>query len=50
MGYVKVPNPDAEDGMWKLGGRRQTIYGRTDLSPKEQLSATVAVLRQAGIS
>jgi hypothetical protein len=28
-GYVKVPNPDADDGLWKQGNRRQTFYGRT---------------------
>jgi hypothetical protein len=44
-----VPNPNAEDGLWKLGGRRQTIYGRTDLSPKEQLDAAVAALKTGGL-
>jgi hypothetical protein len=39
-GYVKVLNPDAADGLWKLGNRRQTIYGRADLTPKEQQRAT----------
>jgi hypothetical protein len=46
-GYVKVLNPDAEDGLWKLEGRRQVIYGRADLSPKEQLAAVLSQLAQA---
>jgi hypothetical protein len=48
-GYVKVPNPDADDGLWKAGDRRQTIYGRTDLSPKEQLSAVITALNQGAL-
>ena len=45
-GYVKVLNPDADDGLWKQGNRRQTIYGRTDLSPKERLNAVITALKQ----
>ena len=40
-GYAKIRNPDADDGLWKLGGRRQVIYGREILTPKEQLAAAV---------
>jgi hypothetical protein len=30
-GYVPVRNRDAKDGLWKIGGKRQVIYGRSDL-------------------
>ena len=39
-GYVPVRNPNADDGLWKLQGRRQVVYARTDLSPGAQLAAT----------
>jgi hypothetical protein len=39
-GYVAVRNPDAEsDGQWKIEGRRQTLYGKTDLSSDQRLAA-----------
>ncbi len=30
-GYTTVRNPDAEDGLWRLHGRRQVIYARNTL-------------------
>jgi len=39
LGYVGVKNPDIKDGRWKIGGARQTVYVRTNLSPKERLEA-----------
>jgi hypothetical protein len=38
-GYVKVRNPDAEDGLWRIAGKRQAIYARADLSLRDQLAA-----------
>jgi Family of unknown function (DUF5906) len=38
-GYTQVRNPDAEDGLWRLKGRRQAIYGRNNLSFADRLSA-----------
>ena len=35
-GYVAVRNPGASDGLWKLEGRRQTLYGKTDLAAKQR--------------
>src|SRR5256885_5563179 len=26
VGYVPVRNPDAKDGLWKVGGRRMVVY------------------------
>jgi hypothetical protein len=37
-GYVPVRNPDANDGLWKIGDRRQAVYTRADLSPKNQMA------------
>ena len=36
-GYVPVRNPDADDGLWKIAGRRQAIYGRKTATPAEQI-------------
>jgi hypothetical protein len=48
-GYVTVRNPDDKhDGQWKIGGRRQTVYGRSDLSPREQRDAITRFLRSGG--
>ena len=30
-GYVSVRNPDAKDGVWKIQGMRQWVYGRAEL-------------------
>jgi hypothetical protein len=30
-GYASVRNPDAKDGKWRVGGKRQMIYGKRDL-------------------
>jgi isopentenyl diphosphate isomerase/L-lactate dehydrogenase-like FMN-dependent dehydrogenase len=38
-GYTPVRNPDAEDGLWRLKGRRQAIYARNNLSFADRLSA-----------
>ena len=38
VGYVLVPNPDDHhDGHWKIDGRRQAVYGRSDIPAKERL-------------
>jgi hypothetical protein len=38
-GYAAVRNPDAKDGLWVIGGRRQVVYGRKDVPPGEQFRA-----------
>jgi hypothetical protein len=46
-GYVACRNLDAQDGLWKIHGRRQALYARTDLAPADQLGAARAyVARQ----
>lgn len=44
-GYVPVRNPDAESGLWRIGGERQVIYGRTQLSLSEQIRAARELVR-----
>jgi Family of unknown function (DUF5906) len=38
-GYVQVPNDAAQDGLWKIKGKRQVIYARNDLSAADRLKA-----------
>ncbi|MEW5983446.1 MAG: DUF5906 domain-containing protein [Acidobacteriota bacterium] len=38
-GYVAVRNTAAKDGLWKLGGHRQVIYGRIDLADRDRYLA-----------
>jgi hypothetical protein len=45
-GYVPVRNPDAEDGLWKIHGRRQAVYANDKLSRRDQIAA-VEQLRSA---
>jgi hypothetical protein len=43
LGYVSIRNADAQDGLWKINGRRQVVYARAELSPAEQLQAARAL-------
>ena len=38
-GYVPVRNPDAGDGQWKVRGKRQNVYAKANLAPREQMAA-----------
>jgi hypothetical protein len=38
-GYVQVRNDAAQDGLWKINGKRQVIYARNDLSAADRLKA-----------
>ena len=38
-GYVQVRNPDAQDGLWKIAGRRQVVYGKDKLPLHDRLAA-----------
>lgn len=37
VGYVPVRNPDAEDGLFKLSGKRQAVYAKRSLNLAEQV-------------
>jgi len=38
-GYVRVEKPDAKDGVFKVTGRRMTIYARRNLPLQERITA-----------
>jgi hypothetical protein len=38
-GYVAVRNDGAKDGQWKIAGKRQTLYAKSNLSPMDRLTA-----------
>jgi hypothetical protein len=43
-GYVPTRNPhDKHDGQWKIGGKRQTVYARKELSERDRLAAATAL-------
>jgi len=43
-GYLPIRNDAAKDGMWKIEGKRQAIYARSDLSVADQLQAPRALV------
>lgn len=43
VGYTAVRNPDATDGLWKVGGKRQVVYARRDLPERERLRAAASL-------
>jgi len=45
VGYVPVRNQSAKDGLWVIDGRRQSIYVRSDLSPRERHAAGMRVAK-----
>src|SRR6516165_2103001 len=38
-GYIAYRNPNADDGLWKINGRRQVLYAKAYLTPGQQLQA-----------
>jgi len=43
-GYIAVRNPDAADGMFKVGGKRCAVYARRTLSLRDQISAASTLI------
>ena len=41
-GYLPVAGP-AESGLWTINNKRQTVYGRLDLTPARRVEAAVAL-------
>jgi hypothetical protein len=37
--YVPVRNPDADDGLWKIGGRRKAVYAKATIPLRDQIAA-----------
>jgi hypothetical protein len=38
-GYEAISNPDAADGLWKVGGARKTVFAAAALTTQERLKA-----------
>jgi hypothetical protein len=38
-GYVSVRNPNAKDGLWRIGTKRQVVYAKHDLSHNARIVA-----------
>jgi hypothetical protein len=47
-GYTAVRNDVANDGLWVIGGRRQVIYAKKDLSLRDQINAAAVLQRKGG--
>jgi hypothetical protein len=47
-GYVPVRNEDARDGLWVLGGKRQVIYARSELSLRDRYAAAAQLKAEDG--
>jgi Family of unknown function (DUF5906) len=43
-GYVPVRNADAADGLWKIHSRRQVIYAKAELLPRDQYAAAARLV------
>ena len=43
-GYVPVRNDAATDGLFKVGGKRQRVYARKELTRQDQIAAALALL------
>lgn len=46
-GYVAVRNDSAQDGRWKVAGRRVPIYAKRDLSERDRLAAARSIAEGA---
>jgi hypothetical protein len=40
-GYVAVRNASAKDGLWKVDGKRQAVYGKAALTNRDRLAAAM---------
>ena len=47
-GYEPVRNETAEDGLWKIKGRRQAVYAHQSLSIRQRVTAARKLADQSG--
>jgi hypothetical protein len=45
VGYTAVHNADAKDGLWKVFGKRQTIYAKKDMATRDRIAAAMRMCR-----
>lgn len=46
VGYVPVRNQNAQDGLWKIAGKRQTVYALRELSTREKIAAATTLSKR----
>jgi hypothetical protein len=46
-GYEVARNPDAADGLWKVGGARKTVFAKSTLTTQERIKAAQQVANGA---
>jgi hypothetical protein len=39
VGYVAIRNDAAKDGKWKIGGKRQVVYAKRELTVRDRIAA-----------
>ncbi len=42
-GYAPIRNPNAADGLWKIGGKRQVVYAGIELCDRDRLEAAATL-------
>jgi hypothetical protein len=47
-GYTAVRNDHADDGLWRIGGKRQAVYAKASLSERDRLAAVSEVSDVSG--
>ena len=47
-GFEPVRNDTAQDGLWKIAGRRQAVYAHNSLSTQERIKAARKLASQSG--
>jgi Bifunctional DNA primase/polymerase, N-terminal/Family of unknown function (DUF5906) len=50
IGYVPIRNPYADDGLWKISGKRQVVYAQKAMPIRDQLRAAQTLTGAAGQS
>jgi TusA-related sulfurtransferase len=45
-GYVQVRNDTAKDGLWKVNGTRQVVYGKSALPARDRLKAAGNLMQE----
>lgn len=45
-GYTAIRNPEAKDGYWRIGGHRQPVYGKQELSERARLAAVRSLAKE----
>jgi hypothetical protein len=47
-GYEPVRNSSAQDGLWKIGSRRQSVYARRELPLRDRIAAATTLANAGG--